>query len=395
MRFELSKPKAETTTIRIAIDFGKIQLKYSTGRKIRPEHWDNKRRRPKTNQRGEVGQRNKELNVILSHYEMAVTKIVTMYGNSLTRTILKDKLDEYFHKKKEETLVSVLFKEYLEEIKSLNHLTPATQEKYTKIFDKWLHFERKRKYHLTDLTDNLLTKFVAFLRNEYKLTDNTLHRNLNYFKTFINWNKRKKRQVPEDYKQVKVTVREAEHPALTENDLKVLEELELPQRLDYYRDLFLIGCYSGQRYSDYSVFEKADVVGDFIIKRAEKTETYSRIPLHTKLKALLDKYDWTLKKISSQKFNKAIQEICKRAGFNEEFKKTVYYGSSKQVEVYPRYLLVASHTARRTFITISSEKGMPDHIIMAITGIKDPKTLKKYKKINAESVFNYASTVWS
>lgn len=57
MRFELSKSKVDITTIRLAIDFGKVKLKYSTGRKVRPEHWDKKRHRSKTNQRHEIGQR--------------------------------------------------------------------------------------------------------------------------------------------------------------------------------------------------------------------------------------------------------------------------------------------------------------------------------------------------
>ena len=100
-----------------------------------------------------------------------------------------------------------------------------------------------------------------------------------------------------------------------------------------------------------------------IIKRAEKTETHSFIPLHPKLKSLLDKYDWNLNSISSQKFNPNIQKIC--------------------------------NTARRTFITIAAEKSMPDHIIMSITGIRDPKTLNKYKKINKESITASAFRIFS
>ena len=152
--------------------------------------------------------------------------------------------------------------------------------------------------------------------------------------------------------------------------------------------------YSGQRYSDYSVFEKADVRDGMIVKRAEKTETHSYIPLHPKLERLLDKYNWELKTVSSQKFNKAIQEICRLAGFDEEVKKTRYFGQKKKIERFHRWEIVTSHTARRTFITLSSEKGMPDHIIMSITGIRDPKTLKKYKKVNLDSVMSQALRVF-
>jgi len=47
MRFTLTKAKAEITTVRLIIDFKKDQLKYNTGRSIKPEHWDKKTRRAK------------------------------------------------------------------------------------------------------------------------------------------------------------------------------------------------------------------------------------------------------------------------------------------------------------------------------------------------------------
>ena len=83
------------------------------------------------------------------------------------------------------------------------------------------------------------------------------------------------------------------------------------------------------------------------------------------------------------------------AGFTEEIKNTVYYGTKKEVVIKQRWQMVGSHTARRTFITIAAEKSMPDHIIMSITGIRDPKTLNKYKKINKESITASAFRVFS
>jgi len=49
MRFALLKPLAEITTIRIEIDLPGIKspFKYSTGRSIKPEHWDQKNTEPK------------------------------------------------------------------------------------------------------------------------------------------------------------------------------------------------------------------------------------------------------------------------------------------------------------------------------------------------------------
>jgi len=57
---------------------------------------------------------------------------------------------------------------------------------------------------------------------------------------------------------------------LTEEELEILTKVELSERLDYYRDLFLIGVYSGQRYSDYSRFNKKYIEGDNIKIRAKR-----------------------------------------------------------------------------------------------------------------------------
>ncbi len=131
-----------------------------------------------------------------------------------------------------------------------------------------------------------------------------------------------------------------------------------------------------------------------IIKKAEKTEHESFIPLHRKLKTLLDAYDWQLPRISSQKFNSYIQTVGKMAKIEDKIKETIYRGSKKEIIYRPKYTMISSHTARRAFITLSAERGMPDHIIMKITGIKDPKTLIKYKKTSQQTVTDFAHKIW-
>ena len=396
MSFFLDHPNRSIASIRLEVYLSgeRSRFKYSTGRSIKPEHWDKNTRRAKT-MRGVQGDRNRKLNLILNEYEFAVERIRDLYGSALTKEKLKAKLDEYFHvqEKKSETVLE-LFDEYLQEIKEVGTLTQGSQIKYRQSRDKFKAFQGKRHFKLKDMTDTVLWAFVAYMRDVYQNTDNTLSRNLTFFKTFLNWNIKKGRSVPNDFKHVTIKKRDTDDIALTEGEVKILETIKLDHRLDVYRDMFLIGVYSGQRFSDYSVFEKADIRNGMIIKRAEKTETNSYIPLHPKLESLLNKYDWQIRTVSSQKFNKAIQQICKIAGFHDVVKMTKYLGSKKIIKRHHRWEIVTSHTARRTFITLSSEKGMPDHIIMSITGIRDPKTLKKYKKINLDSVMDQAARVF-
>ena len=392
MAFRLKSYQAKKTVIRLEVYIKgeKSRFKYNTGRTIEPKYWSNKL----------VGKRNREVNVILNEYETAVQRIKDLYGGALTADKLKKSLDSYFKVNEVEVIKEVetvdnYFRLYYEELKGLGSVEQKSIKHYERVFNKFKKFENGKKVYLKNLKDNVYVGFIVFLRDKYGLNDNTLYRNFGYFKTFLNWCIKKGVEVPNDFKNIKLSPFDTDDISLTTQDIDTLAGLELEPRLERYRDLFLIGCYSGQRFSDYSVFEKADIQGDLIIKRAEKTETHSFIPLHPKLKALLDKYNWKLGKISSQKFNQNIQKICKLAGFTEEIKNTSYIGSKKIIKIKQRWQMVASHTARRTFITIAAEKLMPDHIIMSITGIRDPKTLKKYKKVNKESIMDSAFNVFS
>ena len=400
MAFRLKSYSAKKTVIRLEVYIKgeKSRFKYNTGRTIEPKYWSNKLNRCKS-LKGDVGKRNREVNVILNEYETALQRIKDLYGGALTADKLKKSLDSYFKVNEVEVIKEVqtvdnYFRLYYEELKGLGSVEHKSIKHYERIFNKFKEFENGKKVYLKNLKDNVYVGFIVFLRDKYGLNDNTLYRNFGYFKTFLNWCIKKGVEVPNDFKNIKLSPFDTDDISLTTQDIDTLAGLELEPRLERHRDLFLIGCYSGQRFSDYSVFEKADIQGDLIIKRAEKTETHSFIPLHPKLKALLDKYNWELGKISSQKFNQNIQKICKLAGFTEEIKNTSYIGSKKVVEIKQRWQMVASHTARRTFITIAAEKMMPDHIIMSITGIRDPKTLKKYKKVNKDSIMESAFNVF-
>ncbi|MEJ6792894.1 MAG: phage integrase SAM-like domain-containing protein, partial [Lacinutrix sp.] len=311
--------------------------------------------------------------------------------------LTKEHLTETFKPKKNiANNVIELYSEFLKEKKQQGTVTARTLQKYNVVFLKYKSFCAKqfKSHKIKDLDDNFYVAFLAYLRHKDKLNDNTLARYLTFFKTFVIWCNRKGFDVNNDYTNVSVKKYQSDDVALNSKEVEILENADLNGSDEKARDLFLIGVYSGQRFSDYSVFERADIQGDFIIKRSEKTENHSIIPLHDKLKNLLDKYDWRLPKISSQKFNVRMQSVCKDLGFDNEIKKTTYRGSQKTIELLPLWKMVASHTARRTYITLMAEKGMADHFIMAVTGIKDAKTLSKYKKLNKNNLFTISESLW-
>ncbi len=363
----------------------------STRLSIKPSDWSFDNRMPIV-KRGLASVESRQLTNKLNSISEKLQAVLLQYG----KEVRVENLKEAFYPKRERENVEGLFVEFIEERKLQGTVSKSSIQKYNVVFDKYQNFCAKglTKYKILQLNDDFYVNFLSYMRHEHDLNDNTLSRYLNFFKTFVLWCSRKGIDINMDYKKVSVKKYEADGIALTAEDVKTLEQAELTGAEEKARDLFLIGVYSGQRFSDYSVFDRADVQGKFIIKRAEKTEKHSYIPLHNKLKDLLDKYDWRLPKISSQKFNVRIQAVCKKLGFDEQIKKTTYRGKKKIVEVLPKWRMVASHTARRTYTTLACEAGIADHFVMAVTGIKDPKTLQKYKKLNKEMLFKSSASFW-
>ena len=374
-----------------------VRLTYSTKIKIDRSEWDLKTQRPKA-RRGQIGEANRKITHELNEYQKVFDDLKRYYKESLTKEVVKKKFDEHFQLAQvtKRLNYSDYFQIYIQQKKDSESVKKDSWQKYTRIHTAILQIQKKKKkiFYLSDFDSAFFNDLIAYFRKEKNISDNTLRRKIGFFKSFLNWCVRNGYSVNSAFKDVQVKKRETSHISLSHSDLEILENLELDTVKDYYRDLFLIGCYSGQRFSDYKRFNKKYVVGNFIEIRAKKTGQFSYIPLSRKLKALLDKYDWELPTISSQKFNNHIHEICRIAGFTEIVTRDRFFGNRKETEEIPRFKLIASHTARRTFITLSEQKGVSHSLIMKVTGIKSLKTLENYIKIDKDRLSEAIIKAW-
>jgi len=388
MYFTLKEPKSKDKTLiylRYYVPKDKKYFKVSCGVKINPKNWSVENRLPIA-KRGAGGVESRRLTAKLSEINNKLESVLARHGRDITI----GKLKQEFKKEDTPEYARDYFLLCIKEKHKIGSILKPSLKKYNTVLKKFIDFERysKKQFKLEDLTQSFFIDFIVYLREIDNLYDNTLSRYLSVLKTFILWCNKKGFNTPQDYKDVVVKKHETDDVALNKKEIELLENAVLTGAKDRARDLFLIGIYSGQRWSDYSVFDKADVRDGLIIKRAKKTETFSYIPLTNKLESILNKYNWRLPKISSQKFNVHIQKICKDLEINHSIKNTSFQGKRKDVIIKEKWEMIGSHTARRTFITLAAENNVPDHIIMAITGIRNPNTLKKYKKVNKNSIID-------
>lgn len=390
--------KSGIINLEVYLSSQKFRFKYSTGLKIDPLNWDKVMQRPKL-QRGEQGIINKEITHVLNEYAQVLDILKKEHSKGLTGNVLKQEFNRHFKKiiTNPISTYSDYFDLYISQRQESLSIQNKSLQKYIGLHGYIIELQKKNKtiYYLKDFDSAFFNKLISFLRVDKKISDNTLQRKIGYLRSFLNWCLRNGYEVNLAYKDVSIKSRETYHVALSENDLQVLGKIELTERLGYYRDLFLIGVYSGQRFSDYKRINKKFIEGNNIVIRAKKTGQFSYIPLNPRLKKLLDKYDWVLPTISGQKLNKNIHAFCKEAGFDEIIVTHRFYGNKKVTEEIPRYNLIASHTARRTFITLSEEKNIPRSATMNVCGIRSIKTYENYLRLNKDNMSKAIIEAWS
>lgn len=150
------------------------------------------------------------------------------------------------------------------------------------------------------------------------------------------------------------------------------------------RDLFLIGAYSGLRFSDFSRIRPEHVTGDTLTIRMQKTGHEVVIPLHPVLRALLEKYEYKVRGMANQVFNRHIKEVCRMAGLTDKVIQITTAGGRVLETVREKWEITSSHTARRSFATNFYQLGVPAMYIMKITGHKTERQFMQYICLDGE-----------
>jgi len=397
MYFYLNKPKAETNTL-ILFKYkngSEKRFVYSTKISILPKDWDFKAKFVKTSKgRTDLHVIAKKINIYSDFFELLQSNY-EIKGLKLTHEVLSNEFINKFEK--QNSLLSVIdwFDVFIEEKRQL---ATNTYTKYIETKNNLIKYEKKTNTKLTFESFLDFKGYIKFAYKELNYIDNTLSRNLRFVKTFLIWAYKKKIHDIRDYKDLKLKSYATDHVALTKEQVLELYNYKFDNEiLQKVIDMFLMGCFTGQRYSDYSVFDKLDYSNGFIRTRQKKTKAKVVIPVDSnkRLKKLLDKYDFNLPKIITQKFNPYLREAIKvLKSFQHEVKKTSYKNGEAIVTVSKFWEVVGSHTARRTFITLTLEDGWTYKEVMQVSGITDIRTLMKYDKVSDERLNNKTKNTW-
>lgn len=200
----------------------------------------------------------------------------------------------------------------------------------------------------------------------------------------------------EPFTELKVKDEDSSAIYFTEQELALIEALSLKPESAQIRDIFLVGCYTALRYSDYSRLSEDNFCDGLLHIKTRKTGTAVTIPVHPCIRRIIERnkgYGFLKYLNSQQNFNKVIKNVCKRAGITQKILIERTEGFRVVHRMIPKYQLVSSHTARRTGATNMYLAGIPPFRIMLITGHKTESAFYRYIRIqkeeNAKELLNH------
>ncbi len=324
------------------------------------------------------------------------TKLMEARQADISASWLKKVIDEHWNPDKYKTTLYSYITTFIEKAKTKpNQQTGRPvgyrmQREYQVTFDYLKEFGKslKRESDFKDIDHEFYDGFIQYLQDE-ELAVNTIGKKIQTLKTFLNAATEEGVNNFEYYKskKFKKLSEEADTIYLNEQELEQIYKHDFSDtpHLDRVRDMFLLGCWTGCRFSDFTQITPENISDNLIHVRQEKTEQKVLIPLHPVVAAILEKYEGKLPApISNQKFNGYIKDVAELAKINDKVHKSITKGGVRKSKQFEKHQLVSTHTARRSFATNLYKSGFPSISIMAITGHKTEESFLKYIKVTPD-----------
>lgn len=279
----------------------------------------------------------------------------------------------------------------------------GTIQSYFSFHSMFLELEayHKKEYRITDISKDFEEDLHEFFNDEKEYMPKTKGTKIKILKSVIHdfleteskkqYNSQKNAtetvltlndlyHIEREIKRILKPDNETVSIALDENELETLFNMDLSDipHHDRARDIFLTGCYTALRHSDYSRIGPEHIKGDWIEIIMDKTKRKVRIPIRPELRTILNKWGNRIPKMTSQELGRYIKEIGKRAGLDEHIEIKESKGGQIMDSLKYKYEMITTHTARRSAATIMYYSGMAAKDIMAITGHTKIETFEKY-----------------
>ena len=163
---------------------------------------------------------------------------------------------------------------------------------------------------------------------------------------------------------------------LTVEQVHRLERMTLKGYEDKVRDAFLIGCYTGLRFSDIVSLRNEHIKGGWLTKKMAKTGFIVELPIAElfggKMLLLLEKYNGNIERVTkslstNSSVNKTLRSILDRIKADAK---------------------ITFHSSRHTFATHLGQSGVQLTTIQKLLGHQKLQTTQIYSEVDRKAITN-------
>jgi integrase len=375
-----TKPlKSGEVPIYVKIKANDTQDEIATLRSIHPDKWC-------TTKNGALGtsKEAREFNDSLMHIRFVLqdhVKLLIENGQEITARSIKN---SYMGIISNDKKVIALFEIHNNDIRSLTgkgkDFAPATLQRYETCK---LHLSNyiKEKYKVNDMpiskvNPDLIKGFELYLKTVRNCGHNSAVQYVKNFKKIVDnafqngWLKN------DPFVKIKLRQKKVERGFLSLDELtQIMNKNFSIERLNYVKDVFLFGCFTGLAYSDLKSLTLQNLVKDengkmWIHTHRKKTDTISHIPLIPVALKIIEKYqnnphcqtfNILLPVYSNQKLNAYLKEIADACGIEKK---------------------LSTHIARHTFATtVTLNNDIPIESVSKMLGHSSINMTQHYAKL--------------
>ncbi len=238
------------------------------------------------------------------------------------------------------------------------------------------NLERFRKGTLiTDIDYQFIVAYDKWLR-ESGIAHNTRISRLRLLRALLNEARKRDIISNNPFDRYRIQQMVSKKGFLTIEQLHKLEKMPLKRYEDKVRDAFLIGCYTGLRFSDIVSLRNEHIAKGWLTKKMAKTGFIVEIPIAElfagKMIQLIDKYDGNIERVTkalsnNSSVNKTLRNILDRLKVDQK---------------------ITFHSSRHTFATHLGQSGVQMTTIQKLLGHQKLQTTQIYSEVDRKAITN-------
>lgn len=259
--------------------------------------------------------------------------------------------------------------------------------------------ELERVYHTTlkpiQVTDIFWDYFVSFC-DERGLKASTTLTMVNQLRSVLNWAVKYNAEISPTFGDAKVRTPHSQQIALTADEVSRIKYFDIDrfysnrrsdfrEKMHRVRDMFLLSVALFQRHSDMVRISKSCFDRNIFKITQQKTGSLAVVNIDKfscdpkSAYEILERYNYEAPyKGEISNYNHTLHALMKDIGFTEPIRIEEWHGGQMVARDVPKWKLIASHTARRTAITIAVLRGHNIHSVRRASGHEDLRSLDKY-----------------